>query len=159
MISVEYVSPDGVVKDAFEMADGMTLDQAARTICPDTEGKFPVPTIAIVGSKPAVRELGDWNFPLSDGARIQFRQLAMGGGGGGGSNPLQLVMQIAIVALAVAASGALGLEFSGVDIMESAHGLLVCEVNGNAGFRSVSSLGTADIPAELFAYLASIVGR
>lgn len=104
MISVEYVSPDGVVKDAFEMADGMTLDQAARTICPDTEGKFPVPTIAIVGSKPAVRELGDWNFPLSDGARIQFRQLAMGGGGGGGSNPLQLVMQIAIVALAVAAS-------------------------------------------------------
>ena len=58
--------------------------------------------------------------------------------------------------LAVAASDALGLEFSGVDILESATGLSVCEVNGNAGFRSVSSLGTADIPADLFAYLASL---
>lgn len=76
---------------------------------------------------------------------------------GGSIEPCTLTPELS--SLAVAASGALGLEFSGVDIMESAHGLLVCEVNGNAGFRSVSSLGTADIPAELFAYLASIVGR
>ena len=104
MISVAHVLPDGTVKESFEMADGMTLEQAARTICPDSGGKFPAPVIAIVGSKPAVRELGDWDYPLGDGALVQFRQLALGGGGGGGSNPLQMVLQIAIIALAVAAS-------------------------------------------------------
>ena len=34
MISVAHVLPDGSVKESFEMADGMTLEQAARTICP-----------------------------------------------------------------------------------------------------------------------------
>ena len=108
MISVAHVLPDGTVKESFEMADGMTLEQAARTICPDSGGKFPAPVIAIVGSKPAVRELGDWEYPLGDGALVQFRQLALGGGGGGGSNPLQMVLQIAIIALAVATSVFLG---------------------------------------------------
>ncbi|MDE6482385.1 MAG: RimK family alpha-L-glutamate ligase [Rikenellaceae bacterium] len=74
---------------------------------------------------------------------------------GGSVEPYALTPEVA--SLAVSASQTLGLEFSGVDIMESAHGPLVCEVNGNAGFRSVSALGTADIPAELFAYLASVV--
>lgn len=106
MLIIEYISPDGLVEDSFEMADGMTINQAAKTICPDTGGKFPVPTIAIAGAKPAVRNLGDWDFPLSN-ARIQFRQLAMGGGGGE-SNPLQIVLQVAIIALAAAATWYLG---------------------------------------------------
>ncbi len=99
MISVIYVLPDGTVRESFEMADGMTLDQAARAVCPDTAGKFPAPVIAIVGDRPAVRKLGDWDCPLSD-ARVQFRQLALGGGGG--SNALQVVLQLAIVAAAIA---------------------------------------------------------
>lgn len=107
MISVTHVLPDGTVKESFEMADGMTLEQAARTIFPDSEGRFPAPVIAIVGSKPAVRELGDWNYPLS-GACVQFRQLALGGGGGGGSNPLQIVMQVAVIVLAAAAAAFTG---------------------------------------------------
>lgn len=98
MLTVEYVTPDGLIQESFEMADGMTLNQAACTICPDTGCKFPVPTIAIVGSRPALKSKGDWDFKLSD-AKIQFRQLAMGGGGGG-SNPLQMVLQIAFIALA-----------------------------------------------------------
>lgn len=60
------------------------------------------------------------------------------------------------VALAVNAAATLGLEFAGVDVMESHAGPLVCEVNGNAGFRSVSALGTANIPACLFDYLARV---
>lgn len=107
MISIDYVLPDGTVRDSFEMADGHTLQQAAITLFPDEGGRFPGPVIAIVGSRPAVRELGDWAIPLGDGARVQFRQLAQGGGGGG-SNPLQLVMQIAVIALAVAASWYIG---------------------------------------------------
>lgn len=103
MIKVQYISPDGQLIETFEMADGLTLNQAACTICPDTEGKFPAPVIALVGDKPAVRELGDWDFELY-GASVQFRTLAMGGGGGGGgSNPLQTVMTLAVIALAVTA--------------------------------------------------------
>lgn len=107
MLIVECISPDGLLQERFEMADGMTLNQAACTICPDSGGKFPVPTIAFVGAKPAVKELGDWDYSLSD-AKIQFRQLAMGGGGGGGSNPLQMVLQIAIIAAAAFATWYIG---------------------------------------------------
>lgn len=100
MLIVEYLTPDGLLKESFEMADGMTVNQAARTICPDSEGKFPAPTIAIVGAKPAVKNLGDWDCSLAN-TRVQFRELAMGGGGGG-SNTLQMVMQVALVAIATA---------------------------------------------------------
>lgn len=100
MLTVEYISPDGTLIERFEMADGMTLNHAACTICPDDGGKFPVPTIALVGSRPALRKKGDWELPLS-AAMIQFRQLAMGSGGnGGGSNPLQILYQVAIIIIA-----------------------------------------------------------
>ena len=112
---VDYILPDGTIQETIDLADGLTLEQAARTLFPDTEGKFPAPVIALVGDTPAIRELGDWDFPLH-GAQVQFRALAMGGGGGG-SNPLQMVMQIAIIALAAAATwyvGGLGGTFLGL---------------------------------------------
>lgn len=99
---VDYILPDGTIQETIDLADGLTLEQAARTLFPDTEGKFPAPVIALVGDTPAIRELGDWDFPLH-GAQVQFRSLAMGGGGGG-SNPLQMVLQIAIIALAATAA-------------------------------------------------------
>lgn len=104
---VDYILPDGTIQETIELADGLTLEQAARTLFPDTEGTFPAPVIALVGDTPAVRELGDWEYPLY-GAQVQFRALAMGGGGGGGSNPLQMVMQVAIIALAAAATWYIG---------------------------------------------------
>ena len=104
---VDYILPDGTIQETIELADGLTLAQAARTLFPDTEGTFPSPVIALVGDTPAVRELGDWEYPLY-GAQVQFRALAMGGGGGGGSNPLQMVMQVAIIALAAAATWYIG---------------------------------------------------
>lgn len=107
MLRVELVSPDGLVKDAFDMADGMTLSQAVRTLYPDDGGNFPVPTVALVGAKAAVRELGDYDVPLS-GCYVQFRQLPCGGGGGGGSNAMQIVMQVAVIALAAAATWYVG---------------------------------------------------
>lgn len=116
MLTVEYIAQDGLVLDRFEMANEMTLSQAACTICPDTGGKFPVPTIAIVGSRPAVRKMGDWDCPLSD-TMVQFRQLAMGGGNGG-SDPLRIVLQIAVIIAAAVTTyftaGALGPVWAGV---------------------------------------------
>lgn len=107
MLRVDYIRPDGTKDKTFELDDGLTLEQAALTLCPETEGKFPSPVVALVGDTPAVKKLGHWNIPLH-GAHIQFRALAMGGGGGGGSNPLKMVMQIAIIALAVTAAAFTG---------------------------------------------------
>lgn len=108
-MQVDYILPDGALKESFELADGLTLNQAACTLFPDTSGKFPAPVIALVGDQPALRELGDWDYPLyGKDTRIQFRQLVQGGGGGGGSNPAQMIFQIAIIALAAAATWYIG---------------------------------------------------
>ncbi len=49
--------------------------------------------------------------------------------------------------LAIAASAAIGLDFAGIDLLyTSDEGFTVCEVNGNAGFRTAS----ADIPDGIF---------
>lgn len=48
--------------------------------------------------------------------------------------------------LAVRAAGELGLVFAGVDLLFDSDGTLsVCEVNGNAGFRTLSACGGPDI--------------
>lgn len=135
MLIVEYLSPDGNLIERFEMADGQTLNHAAKTICPDDGGKFPVPTIALVGAKPAVRDLGDWDFPLSD-ASVQFRQLAMGGGGGG-SNTLQMVLQVALLAAAAIATMWVG----GIGIFAEA-GLGLGAAWGGLAGAAVMTLGT-----------------
>ena len=102
---VEYILPDGEIRETFELADGLTLQQAACTLFPDTEGRFPAPVIAVVGGKPAVRALGDWDFPLHGAGRIQFRQLPMGGGGGGGgSDPGRTIAMVAVTIAAVVTS-------------------------------------------------------
>lgn len=61
--------------------------------------------------------------------------------------------------LAVRAAQVCGLEFAGVDLLFGAEGHLVCEVNGNAGFRTLSLTGGNDIPAQLFAYIAEKYGN
>ncbi len=58
-----------------------------------------------------------------------------------------------VSALAERAAEALGLEFAGIDLLFTAGGFTVCEVNGNAGFRTLSKTGANNIPAELFKYI------
>lgn len=55
--------------------------------------------------------------------------------------------------LAVKASSSLGLEFSGIDLLFDKKGFSVCEINANAGFRTLSSVSDIDIPALLFDYV------
>jgi glutathione synthase/RimK-type ligase-like ATP-grasp enzyme len=62
--------------------------------------------------------------------------------------------------LAVRAAGALGLDFAGVDILYGGGRVpefLVCEVNGNAGFRTASLLGEFDIPTALASFIRKII--
>ena len=49
------------------------------------------------------------------------------------------------IALAERAATTLGLFFAGVDLLFTSDGFTVCEVNGNAGFRTLSACGGPDI--------------
>lgn len=56
--------------------------------------------------------------------------------------------------LAVQSVKSLGLEFAGIDLLFAQDGSLsVCEINGNAGFRSIASISESNIPYKLFEYI------
>lgn len=56
--------------------------------------------------------------------------------------------------LAVQSVKSLGLEFAGIDLLFTEDGSLsVCEINGNAGFRSIASISESNIPYKLFEYI------
>ncbi|MCL1631560.1 RimK family alpha-L-glutamate ligase [Sporolactobacillus sp. CPB3-1] len=59
----------------------------------------------------------------------------------------------AIEAISIQAAQALQLEFCGVDLLFGKDGLTVCEMNGNAGFRTLSKVSDVDIAEELFNYV------
>lgn len=72
---------------------------------------------------------------------------------GGTAKPYKINEEIAN--LAVNSCKALGLELAGVDILFDGSGYSVCEVNGNAGFRSFSIFEEqVDIPYLIFKYIA-----
>lgn len=75
---------------------------------------------------------------------------------GGQVKPFELTSEAA--ELAVAGCRALGMEFAGVDLLFSAEGFTVNEINGNAGFRTLSQVGENTIPRELFGYIKQRVG-
>lgn len=63
----------------------------------------------------------------------------------------------AIELLSVQAAKALNLEFCGIDLLFTNNGFTVCEVNGNAGFRTISKVSDVDIAEELFIYVDQVV--
>ena len=118
MIRVDHVLPDGRVLKTLEIEDNKTIRDVALILNPDSDGKFAVPVIALVGDTPAVRDLGEWDIQLEK-TQIQFRELALGGGGGG-SNPLQIIFQVAVIAIAALATwyvGGMGGTFLGMDML------------------------------------------
>ncbi len=58
-----------------------------------------------------------------------------------------------IATLAERAANALGLDFAGVDILLDEDGPCVCEINGNAGFRTLSAVGGPDILDLFFGFI------
>lgn len=77
-----------------------------------------------------------------------------------GGNASSIILPQEVKELAVAATEALGLDFAGVDILFGGGKYppyLVCEVNGNAGFRTASIVGGMDIPLSLAAYVDKIL--
>lgn len=70
-----------------------------------------------------------------------------------GGHALPYGMTAEIAALAERSAAICGLEFAGVDLLFGQDGPVLCEVNGNAGFRTLSQVGGNDIPSKLFAYI------
>lgn len=65
----------------------------------------------------------------------------------------------AVRRIAEKSAAVLGLEFAGVDLLFGETGFTVCEVNANAGFRTLSEVGGNDIPARLFEYISARYGK
>ncbi|RKD25482.1 gamma-F420-2:alpha-L-glutamate ligase [Caminicella sporogenes DSM 14501] len=57
--------------------------------------------------------------------------------------------------IAVESTKALGLEIAGVDLLFGEEEILVCEVNGIPGFRTISATSKINIPREIFNYIKS----
>ncbi len=75
---------------------------------------------------------------------------------GGSADPFDAPQ--AALDLAARAARAVGLDFAGVDLLLTADGnFTVCEVNGNAGFRTLSVVGGENIIAIFMKHIASKV--
>lgn len=59
--------------------------------------------------------------------------------------------------LAIRSAAAVGTEFAGIDLLFTAEGFTVNEINGNAGFRTLSRVGINDIPHKLFAHIKEML--
>jgi hypothetical protein len=103
MAKITYIRGLNVVAE-FELAEGLTLNQAKKTLCPDT-GEFPTKTIAIVGADICFRK--DWDEPLQAEVCVTFidKVAGGGGGGGGGKNVLQILGAVVLLAVAVLSWG------------------------------------------------------
>lgn len=58
-----------------------------------------------------------------------------------------------IKSLSLKVTQALGLTFSGIDLLYGDEGFVVCEANGNAGFHGITKVSTVDIPRGMFQYI------
>ena len=55
--------------------------------------------------------------------------------------------------ISLSAAKAVGLDFCGIDLLFTKDSFTVCEVNGNAGFRTITKVNDIDIPMELFKWI------
>ena len=77
-----------------------------------------------------------------------------------GGSVKKVVIDDKIQKIAVDSSKAVGLDFAGVDLLYTEDGYTVCEVNGNAAFRSLSTIQTEiNIPQKLFEFMRKELSR
>lgn len=58
-----------------------------------------------------------------------------------------------IIEISLNAAKAIGLDFCGIDLLIMEDSYTVCEVNGNAGFRTITKVSNIDIPMYLFKWI------
>ena len=82
--------------------DGATIRGMVLDWNPET-GAWAPAVICLLNDEPILRR--DWDRPVGPSDAVAFVELPMSGGGGG-SNPLQLLLNVALVALAIWTGGA-----------------------------------------------------
>lgn len=70
-----------------------------------------------------------------------------------GGTAREVILDDAIKSMAVRAARCTGLDIAGVDILLSARGPLLCEVNGIPAFRAVAQASPVNIPYHIFEYI------
>ncbi len=77
---------------------------------------------------------------------------------GGAAQRVELTQEISHIA--VQATKAIGLDFAGVDLLYGENGYIVCEINGNAAFRSIFSIDRNNIIIQqMFRYFRGQIFR
>ncbi len=83
-------------------ASGLTVREAAVQICGAQD--FATPVVALYNGQAILRKNGGWeSAKVAPNGLLMFVELPLGGGDGG-SNPMQMIAQIALIALAAAAT-------------------------------------------------------
>lgn len=94
-------------KREFEVADGTSLHDVMLRENPEMQN-WPAPTVCVFQGAPLLRRYWHSTHLHGDAVAV-FAELPMGGGGGGGgSNPVQMILQIAVVAVAALATWYVG---------------------------------------------------
>jgi len=62
-----------------------------------------------------------------------------------------------IIEISTQAAKALQIDFCGIDLLITENSYTVCEINGNAGFRTITQVSDIDIADELFKYVNEII--
>ena len=87
-------------------ASGLTVREAAVQICGAQD--FATPVVALYNGQPVLRKGGGWeSTKVAANGLLLFVELPLGGGDGG-SNPLQMIAQVALIALSAAATWYIG---------------------------------------------------
>ena len=76
-----------------------------------------------------------------------------------GARPLPLKLEDGLEALAVKASKTLGCEVAGVDILESARGPLVIEVNSQPSFAGLQTVTKVDVAQEIVDHILMLAKK
>lgn len=88
-------------------ASGLTVREACVQICGAQD--FAVPVVALYNGQAVLRKGGGWESTrVAQNGLLMFVELPLGGGGDGGSNPLQMIAQVALIALSAAATWYIG---------------------------------------------------
>ncbi len=76
-----------------------------------------------------------------------------------GAKPVSITIPSDVEEIAIRSAEILGCKVAGVDLLESADGYFVNEVNSQPGFRDLQSISKVDIASEIVSYLLAELKR
>lgn len=132
----------------IEVAEGTTLQEVMERENPETRN-WPAPTVCMFNGQPLRRKFWAVTHLVGD-AVASFMELPMsGGGGGGGSDTGRMIMQLAIIAVAAAATWYVGGTGAIAGVQALGYGSLAGGLAGAAVFAAGTLLMGQIFPTSL----------